>query len=721
MIFYARSLKVAEMKMKNETKAVITREKLLSSILTIGRMLTRPVSIDTVLNAIVRETQKFFGLNRVAIFLVNKEARMLECRYLAGFVTEDEVYRATTMPLHLDKHNCRETLVANSGQTIFIKDRFSDPRITATDLKMDEYWKRISTITAPLRIKRDVIGVLEGDSTQGVLNLSKKDISLFTFFANQAGIIVENARLQSQNQRKIDQLLLLQQLTNHSNTVFKIPEFMDIISTNAMKMTEAQGCEVSLVAEDGKSLTVLSRKGSVLPRSGLHVKGKGIIGKVAETGIPTIIYNTRENTSDHMEDNDVRSLISVPMICEHRVLGVVSVFCNRIGAFSKNDMEILSVMASHTAVLLRNANLYEQVLAKRDLAENILESSPNGIITIDKSGCIQSINSRAEQILEINRKDVSGRRITEIDSPAVEQVLHATLQSEPRHGVVEVNVERKNGNTGILEIESSFVKNLEGNRPGIIITIQDVTKARTTEDVIRRMDRLTSLGQLSAGIAHEIRNPLAGINLNIQMLTKKISNDEEAMELLNDSLKGIGRINSLVKNVLDFARPAIPQSKKYYIQRVIIETVRILELQFKKKKIKVTVDLPDSLPAMVFDKTQIRQVFINILMNAVESMKSDGGEIKIVGGASQHGQGGSNQFRLFIIDNGSGIPREHLPKIFDPFFTTKPDGTGLGLSIVHKILEQHNAMIEVESIEGKGTKFMLTFPMETLGVEDVSI
>lgn len=699
--------------MGERIRAAITKEQLLSSILTIGRMLTRPVSIDIVLNAIVRETQKFFGLNRVAIFLVNRESRLLECRYLAGFVTEEEVHRALTMPLHLDKHKCRETRVANTGQTIFIKDRFNDPRITPTDLKMDKFWKRISTITAPLKIRSDVIGVLEGDSTEGVLQLSRKDISLFTFFANQAGIIVENARLHSQNQRKIDQLMLLQQMMNRSGTIDKIYEFMEIIGTNAMRMTEAQGCEVSILEETGKPLKFLAKKSSPSLTSTWRAMGASIVNRVAETGVPMIIYNTKEWGDDLGETDNIRSALSVPMICEQQVMGVISVFGDRIGAFTISDMEILSIMANHVAVLLRNASLYEQVCAKRELAENILESSPNGIITIDSNRCIQSINSRAEQILEIDRREVSGRFVTEIGSAAVRQVLEVVLENGPRLGVTEIRFEKKNGEIGILEVESTFVKNLEGHRPGIILTIQDVTKARATEDVIRRMDRLTSLGQLSAGIAHEIRNPLAGINLNIQMLKKKMAEDEDARELLDDSLRGIERINSLVKSILDFAKPAIPQPKQYNIQQVIMETVRIVELQCTNKNIEVAVDLPDAIPVMVFDKNQIRQVLLNILINAVDAIPSEGGEIKIRGLVDHSGKKGGTKFLLLITDNGCGIKQEYLSKIFDPFFTTKAEGTGLGLSIVHKILEQHNAIIEVESTEGKGTKFLLTFSVET--------
>ena len=251
-----------------------------------------------------------------------------------------------------------------------------------------------------------------------------------------------------------------------------------------------------------------------------------------------------------------------------------------------------------------------------------------------------------------------------------------------------------------------------------IITFRDITEAKKSEEIIRRMDRLSSLGQLSAGIAHEIRNPLSAIKLNLQMLSKKMKEDPESIEKISDSLEGIGRINNLVKSVLNFARPAVPKFKSDYFQRVLKDTVSIMESQLKRKKIRVTMDLPEAVPAIAFDENQIRQVFVNLVLNAMGAMP-EGGTIKITGAMDNDEPGKASLFRMVISDNGSGIRQDLLPRIFDPFFTTKPEGTGLGLSIVHKILEQHKATVEVESPENSGAVFTLTFPINAVEAENV--
>jgi two-component system NtrC family sensor kinase len=699
----------SSVKSRKGVKETITKEDLLSSMLKVSRLLTRPVSIDVVLNAIVKETRKFFGLNRVAIFLVNKEPRLLECKYLIGF-DKEEVGRALTIPLHLDKHRCRETLVATTGETMFVKDRFHDPRITETDLKMDLFWRRVSTITAPLRIKRDIIGVLEGDRTDKPLNLSKNEINLFTFFANQASIIIENARLQSQNQKKIEQFLLLQETTKKSSSTFEIDYLIDIISSNALKLTRANSCLLFLVGKEGQHLKVISSKGKAPHVKPVIAIGEGIVGEVAATGKPRLIYDIRKEGRSDGEDPSLISQLAVPMISEKKVLGVISMYHNRISAFDADDLEILSILASHAAVLIQNAHLYEQVLTERDLAGNILESSPQGVMTIDIGGYIQSINRKAEQILDINRNWMLGKTISQIKDDRIEEILNAAFDEEPRHGVIERILTRKNDDVAILEIATSFVKRLNGKRSGIIITFKDVTESKKTDEILRRMDRMMSLGQLSAGIAHEIRNPLASITFNIEMLSKRTPQDDDSTELFDETLVGVNRIKAIVKNILDFAKPAFPQFKLGRIEQVISRCAYLMKSQLKKKKISVDSRMEEELPEIVFDDQQIGQVFINLILNAMDAMP-DGGRIIINARKSLDETGMTYSLVVSISDTGMGISPKHLPRIFDPFFTTKPEGTGLGLSIVHKILEQHDASINVTSELNQGTTFVLKFPL----------
>ena len=698
-----------------KTTEIITREKLLTSVLMINQLLVRPVSIDKVLNAIVEETQKIFDLTRVAIFMVNKEARLLQTKYATGFNPE-EMKRTMTWPLHLDKHPCTETLVAKTGQTFYIIDRANDPRVTPIDLKMDLFWKRVSTITAPLRIEQDIIGVLTGDATNRVLHLSEDEVNLFTFFANQASIIIENARLHDENRRKIDQLLFLQEVTRKSSSSFDVNELINNIATSALRLTKAKSSRVFITEGNGKHLKHAGGSGEPIQEKELLALGEGIVGGAAVTGQPALIHDARKVSES--SDPDVGSQLAIPIATEKKVLGVVSVYSDQIGTFSNTDLEILSILASHAAVLFQNAALYEQLSMEKHRAENILESSHNGVITLDARGFIQSVNRKAGQILEIDRKNMLGRSIFEIGDDRIKKLLKVALRNEPRPGIVEAGLVRKSGEDSILEIVTSSIKRLDEASTEFIIVFRDITESRKSEEMLHRMDMLSSLGQLSAGIAHEIRNPLSGIKLNLQMMSKKIK-DLESIEKISDSLEGIGRINNLIKSVLNFARPAVPKFKHDHLQRVLKDTVTIMGSQLKRKKIRVAMHLPAAVPVIAFDENQIRQVFVNLLLNAMAAMPV-GGTIRITGSVDKHELAKAGLFRLVIADNGSGIRQDILPRIFDPFFTTKPEGTGLGLSIVHKILEQHKATVEVESSDSEGTVFTLTFPLNAVEAENVS-
>ena len=278
----------------------------------------------------------------------------------------------------------------------------------------------------------------------------------------------------------------------------------------------------------------------------------------------------------------------------------------------------------------------------------------------------------------------------------------------------EIVIKRKGGARTVLDVSTSQLKSQDGTVLGAVLIATDLTEAKKTDEWMRRIDRLSSLGQLSAGVAHEIRNPLASINFNIQLLSKRVPRDEKSRRIVENSLAGVDRIKGLVKGMLDFSRPAPPQLKKESIHRAVEEAVALMDSQFAKHGIRVVMNLADEAPDIVFDNRQIQQVFVNILLNAMQAMP-EGGTVTVesrVGGETKEL---SRYLSVYFSDTGAGIPRENFSKIFDPFFTTKPEGTGLGLSIAHKILEQHGAQIEIRSRVGQGTMFIVRFPIQ--GVE----
>jgi PAS domain S-box-containing protein len=400
----------------------------------------------------------------------------------------------------------------------------------------------------------------------------------------------------------------------------------------------------------------------------------------------------------------------VPLISEKRVLGVLNIDSRSRAAFCEDDLKLLLIFAGHTASLIKNVRLYGQVMTERNFREDILESSPNSVVSINLKKEISSINRRTEEIFHLQRSQVLGRKAAEIFEADINRIIDLALDQHTVADYQEIKKPARDGSTITLGITSSLLKNHQRNLIGAMVIIRDLTEEKKTEALIRRMDRLSSLGQLSAGIAHEIRNPLTSINFNVQLLAKKLVMTEAARNLIDDTQEGIDRIRILVKGMLDFAKPSRPCLKNDSIVRVLKDSIALLDSQLKKNKVVVVLDMDDSLPEVVLDAHQIQQVFVNLLLNGMEAM-AEGGCISVTGRIEKDAGTDRDRLLLLFTDHGQGISREDLPQIFNPFFTTKADGTGLGLPIVHKILEQHNALVDVRSEEGQGTTFLLRFPM----------
>jgi len=494
-------------------------------------------------------------------------------------------------------------------------------------------------------------------------------------------------------------------------------KLLNLMTVNAMKITGASICWLFLVERD--HLRIVSQVG----QAGIDIEkfkmkvGEGIAGWVAEKGVPLLVADVHEEPRYIEFIPGIGSKLAVPLVSEKKILGVLVVDSFNKTAFSVDDLEILMVFTSHTAVVLDSVRLYEQVIAERNFTANILESSPNGVITIEGNKKVRALNRKAEEILGIKRRNVLNRKISDIFKGREEilDLLNETLDEQRIIENHELTVNRKNGSSAILGFNSSLMKTDEKGPATMIITIQDMTEIKRTEALIRQMDRLSSLGQLSAGIAHEIRNPLASINFNAQLLSKQLVADSKTESIFKDTFEGIERIKTLVRRILDFTKTGNPSFRRGHIHDVILDSIALIDPQIKKRRIQIKKSFSDHLPEVFFDPHQIQQVFVNLLMNAAESMANKGTiEIK---STLEHKRDDDNHVVVSISDQGSGILKENISKIFDPFFTTKPDGTGLGLSIVYKILEQHGTRIELKSRDNQGTTFLLRFPVK-LNQED---
>ncbi|HEY3303548.1 MAG TPA: ATP-binding protein [Candidatus Binatia bacterium] len=232
---------------------------------------------------------------------------------------------------------------------------------------------------------------------------------------------------------------------------------------------------------------------------------------------------------------------------------------------------------------------------------------------------------------------------------------------------------------------------------------------KQSQSIIRRADRLSSLGMLTAGLAHEIRNPLVAIRTFTQLLPERYQ-DQEFRELFQSlAMKEVDRICGLVNDLLSFARPSTPNMSAQDINEIVGNIARILQSQAKEKDVKIGLHMAPRLPKIFIDKEQIKQVCMNLILNAIQSIES-GGSVEI--GTHLFGENGAKRFvQIEVRDTGIGIPEKDLENIFNPFFTTKKDGSGLGLSISHQIIKEHGGYMVVESEVGRGTSFFIRLPL----------
>ena len=338
----------------------------------------------------------------------------------------------------------------------------------------------------------------------------------------------------------------------------------------------------------------------------------------------------------------------------------------------------------------------------RALSENILRSIGDGLLTADLDGRVSYANEAAREILGRSDEALLGQPLQRLftslgdGASAWEEALAARYR--------EVSVERPDGTPAVLGLSASALRDATQAPRGWLLVFHDLSVLKAMEQTVRRSERLAAVGKLAADMAHEIRNPLASMTGSIELMSHDVGLTPETQVLMGIVLREGERLNQLISDFLDYARPTDPEAAPFDLAQVIEETMWMFRHQKfgeVEPEIESVVRGPIPLEA---DLNQVKQVLWNLLKNAVESLPGKG---RVVLRAAPGEHGGA---RLEIEDDGAGIKAAELPHLFEPFFTTKPMGTGLGLATVHRILEAHGGHIEVQSEPGRATCFTVLLP-----------
>jgi len=456
----------------------------------------------------------------------------------------------------------------------------------------------------------------------------------------------------------------------------------------------------------------------------------GLVAGVIRSGEPLRVADVSQEPQfdpelDWVEDLPLGSFLCVPLIVGGKTIGAIEILNKQDGAFDDYDQELSSAIATTLANATHNTRLIQQLkVANADLEANrwellrsrntlraLFDSTPTSIYIVDRKYTLIAINR--------SRANIAKRRPNEMVGKLCYETLYQRSEPCPGCRVSETlftghntqRIERRweaDGNLQELEINTYPIQNETGQVVQTFLFEEDVTEKRRLEATLAQSEKLAAVGQLAAGVAHEINNPLTAIIANAQILQRKLSLDDEEMQDMVDLIIRAGdRAAQVVRNLLDFARKEQYEFAPTDLNETIRRALALAQHELVARSIRLTFEPAENLPPILASHDHLQGVWLNLLLNAVDAIDDQQGEVRVT--TYRHG----NEVRVTVADNGHGIPPGRISRIFEPFYTTKEPGrgTGLGLSVCHRIVKQHGGHMLVDSQLGMGTEFTVVLPL----------
>jgi len=408
----------------------------------------------------------------------------------------------------------------------------------------------------------------------------------------------------------------------------------------------------------------------------------------------------------------------IPCRAQQRTVAVLGLGKTSKGDFlSSEDIELLETLGGYLGIAIQNGRLYASLQQKvaeyerlKDFNENIVESINVGIMALDMEDRIESWNAQMEVMYALPRWQTLTQPLSSVFGSEFVEEYYRVRQHAGINNLYKFRLATPAGETRTVNVAIAPLVTRKFQVVGRLIIMDDITERVELEVQLSQADKLSSIGLLAAGVAHEVNTPLAVISSYTQMLAKQLQGDPQKSGLLEKITRQTFRASEIVSNLLNFSRTSGTEFTDVDVNKIIADTLALLEHQFKTARIEVHPELTPALSPIHGNPGRLQQVFLNLFLNAKDAMPG-GGKLRVT---TTNG----DTIGVRVSDTGSGIAPEHIQRIYDPFFTTKtapkegqPRGTGLGLSVTYGIIQEHAGKIRVESHPGAGTTFALDFPL----------
>ncbi len=504
------------------------------------------------------------------------------------------------------------------------------------------------------------------------------------------------------------------------------------------EMFQATGADrgfILLAGEDGslKPTNIRLREDRAIVKSAEEIAvSKTLSRHVLEKGESLML--TEAQTDQRFADTtafgagQVLSVIAAPLKVHDKCSGLVYVDTLAGGRlFNQTDQELVTAMSLGAAAVLENVRLYEKIMNATEYSAAVLRSLSSGLMVVDNDLLVRKVNRAALKMLGAEEMEVIGSKLGDLPGIAgiAEAVKDALDNARPvDRSEVEVDIGEGKLPVGLTV---SFMTDHQGEVQGAVANFRDLSQVKKLHEQVKRQEHLAALGEMAAGVAHEIRNPLNSIRGFAQLLAERaVAGGTEApaekpgqqAEFLGIIIEEVDRMNGIVQDLLDFAR----QRQITMTRLSVLDSLRAVLKQIGQEagelEMELVEELDPDLPRAYGNGDKLRQVFMNIARNALQAM-SAGGRLTVKAElATPAGDTGPKEIAISFADSGAGIPEPTIAKVFDPFFTTKDVGTGLGLAICAKIIEAHSGRIEVDSKPGEGATFTIYLPAPAKGKTD---